>query len=328
MKSPPPTLYLHATAGGAPPRRRRGYDPAFQVSPAYRASLPDVMQAADAIAGAPVPLPQVGVSNFRLPLKFRARGRGAPVHTLATAVTGTVSLAAAEKGINMSRILRGFYAHRDEVFTLPRLERVLRRFRRQVGSLEARVRLSFDYPLRQRALRSGLEGYQYYRASLEGVMDATGAFRQFIELDFLYASACPCSAELAEHAREVRDVYAIPHSQRSKARLRVEVARGARLAIEDLHAHCLRALRTEVQVMVKREDEQAFAELNGAHVKFVEDAARLLYAELARDRRIVDFLITCVHLESLHAHDAVAVVAKGVAGGLTADRMDFDRLAG
>jgi len=34
-----------------------------------------------------------------------------------------------------------------------------------------------------------------------------------------------------------------------------------------------RALQTETQVMVKREDEQAFAELNGAYLKFVEDAA-------------------------------------------------------
>jgi GTP cyclohydrolase FolE2 len=32
---------------------------------------------------------------------------------------------------------------------------------------------------------------------------------------------------------------------------------------------------TETQVMVKREDEQAFAELNAANPIFVEDAARL-----------------------------------------------------
>ena len=34
--------------------------------------------------------------------------------------------------------------------------------------------------------------------------------------------------------------------------------------------------------MARREDEQAFAELNGAFVKFVEDAARLLYAQIFR----------------------------------------------
>ena len=88
----------------------------------------------------------------------------------------------------------------------------------------------------------------------------------------------------------------------------------------------VRALQTETQVMVKREDEQAFAELNGAYLKFVEDAARLLYKEFDADRRIADFRIACSHLESLHSHDAVSVICKGVQGGFTADFMDFGSL--
>ena len=95
------------------------------------------------------------------------------------------------------------------------------------------------------------------------------------------------------------------------------------LTIEDLHAHCLNALQTETQVMVKREDEQAFAELNGAHMKFVEDAARLLYRELHSDARIKDFQAACSHMESLHSHDAVSVICKGVPGGFEADFTDF-----
>ena len=96
--------------------------------------------------------------------------------------------------------------------------------------------------------------------------------------------------------------------------------------IEDLQRHCANALKTETQVMVKREDEQAFAELNGANIKFVEDAARLLYRELAGDKRIADFQVACSHLESLHSHDAVSVIVKGVNGGMTADFMDFGSL--
>ena len=78
--------------------------------------------------------------------------------------------------------------------------------------------------------------------------------------------------------------------------------------------------------MVKREDEQAFAELNGVHVKFVEDAARLLYEQLTDDDRIVDFRIVCSHFESLHSHDAVASLVRGVAGGFTADFEDYSFL--
>jgi GTP cyclohydrolase IB len=325
MKSPSKKMYLHRTAAGDEPPLPRRYDARFRLTPEDRESLPDMMEAVGAIEGAAVPIQQVGVSNFRLPLKYRTRDRKS-IHTLETSVTGSVSLAASLKGINMSRIMRSFYAHRDEVFTLERLERVLQRYRREIGTLDARLKLVLSYPILQRALRSGLEGYQYYRVALEGAIDATGRYRKFIEFDFVYSSACPCSAELAEHARDRRQAYAIPHSQRSRARIRVEVAPGARLAIEDLQRHCLRALKTETQVMVKREDEQAFAEMNGAYIKFVEDAARLLYAELAQDERIVDFQAACSHQESLHSHDAVSVIAKGVAGGMTAEAMNFHEL--
>jgi GTP cyclohydrolase I len=89
---------------------------------------------------------------------------------------------------------------------------------------------------------------------------------------------------------------------------------------------CLEALQTETQVMVKREDEQAFAEMNGAFTKFVEDAARLLYEQLDDEPKIVDFQVACAHLESLHSHDAVAVINKGVPGGFTGHFDDYKSL--
>jgi GTP cyclohydrolase I len=58
----------------------------------------------------------------------------------------------------------------------------------------------------------------------------------------------------------------------------------------------------------------------------VEDAARLVYEQLIADRRIHDFQVACSHLESLHSHDAVSVIAKGVPGGLRADFSDFSTL--
>jgi len=286
--------------------------------------MPDVMEALDAIEGTNTPIQQVGVSNFKLPLKFAVKG-GKPV-ALEASVTGTVSLAANLKGINMSRIMRSFYTHRREVFTPSTLEKILAEHRRSVGSLDARLKLSFSYPLVQHSLRSGLWGYRYYLVSYIGSLDRDGAFRRFIEFDFVYSSACPCSAELAEHAREERGTYAIAHSQRSRAHLRIEIADGCELAVEDLHAHCITALRTETQVMVKREDEQAFAELNGAHIKFVEDAARLLFEQLDSDKRIKDFQIACAHLESLHSHDAVSAICKGLRDGFTTDFIDYRAL--
>jgi len=99
-------MFLHETAGGVPALVERRFDAAFKSDAAYRASLPDMMEAVNAAEGARVPIQQVGCANFRLPLQFRtAAGK---IVTLETSVTGTVSLQAGLKGINMGRIMRAF----------------------------------------------------------------------------------------------------------------------------------------------------------------------------------------------------------------------------
>ncbi|WP_119340566.1 GTP cyclohydrolase FolE2 [Meiothermus hypogaeus] len=316
--------YLFRNTDGAEPIISRYYDHHFQPDDAYKASLPDMTETVDSVEGANVAIQQVGISGFKLPLKF-ATPRGEAL-TLEARVTGTVSLQADLKGINMSRIIRTFYSRKEEVFSLDTLAQVVQDYRRDLDSLSARVKVAFSYPMLVSALRSGLEGYQYYSGSYEALVEENGTIRRFVELDFVYSSACPCSAELAEHARDNRGAYAIPHSQRSKARIKVEVAPDTSLHLEDLIQHAREALKTETQVMVKREDEQAFAELNGAYVKFVEDAARLVYEQLIADPRILDFQVACSHQESLHSHDAVSVIARGVPGGFRADFNDFSTL--
>lgn len=303
---------------------RREYDAHHKVTDEDREKLPDTQNAGrQAILGSPVAVQQVGAANFRLPLSFLREG-GA-VERLETAVTGTVALEAGVRGINMSRIMRAFYAFHDTVFEPGTLEAVLESILETVGAREGRLRLDFSYPMSRGSLRSGMVGYQYYDAAYEGLLGAEG-FRSRLHFDFIYSSACPGSSDLAEHARQHRQVYAIPHSQRSLARISVTPAPGAAVRLEALQRLCLAALQTEVQVMVRREDEQAFAELNGAFPKFVEDAARLLFEQLAAEEAIHDFRVVCAHFESLHAHDAVAVAVKGTPGGFRAEVDDFREL--
>lgn len=292
---------------------KRYYDPTFTVSESYKAGLPDLQNGpASLIEGADVPIQQIGISNFKLPLQLSGP-TGEPL-TLETAVDGYVGLEAGKKGVNMSRIIRSFYKFKDDLFYPAKLKEVLQTYKEDVEVQSAYLRLSFSYPIMQESLRSGLEGYQYYQVAFEGTLNPQGVFKKFVHLNFDYSSACPCSYELAQHAQEVRGVAAIPHSQRSVAGIQVELLED--LGINELVDHCRKALMTETQVMVKREDEQAFAEMNAAYQKFVEDAARLLYEQLDSDSRIADFVIRCVHEESLHSHNAVSRICKGVPGGL------------
>ena len=303
----------------------RDYDDSFESSEDYRESLPDMQNAhSDYISGAKVAINQVGISNFKLPLNFRTKEGG--TINLETSVTGTVSLEKDNKGINMSRILRVFYEFKDDVFSWEEIEKILHTYLDRLHSRDARLKLFFNYPISQTSLRSKLQGFQYYQVMMEGIMSSEGRFHRNLQVDFVYSSACPCSDKLSEHAREERGSYGIPHSQRSKARVLAELSEDSNLTIEDLVSHCANALKTETQVMVRREDEQAFAELNGAYIKFVEDAARLVYEELDTVEEIVDFQVSIAHLESLHSHDAVAVITKGIPNGFGGEFEDFRNL--
>lgn len=310
--------YHNGTESVAPVVTERGkprvYDENFTVTPEYKASLPDLQNGPmSLIQGSRVAIHQVGIHNFRIPLQYMTKS-GAPM-TLETSVTGTVSLEAHKKGINMSRIMRTFYEYRDRIFSLDMLEEILTSYKENLETLDGRLTLRFSYPIENPSLRSGLSGFQYYDVAFEARMDRDGKVKKFIHLDFVYSSTCPCSYELSQHAIEVRGVAAVPHSQRSVARVSVEC--NDVLWIEDFRDLLLDALKTETQVMVKREDEQAFAELNAAYLKFVEDAVRLIYENLEEDPRIRDFKVIASHQESLHSHDAISVIVKGVQGGFS-----------
>ena len=283
----------------------REYDSKYKPTKEDIETFPDLQNGPSSlIQGSPVEIQQDGIHNFRLPLRYRKKDGGEI--ELESKVTGTVSLEAHKKGINMSRIMRSFYEFKNDVFSIDKLETVLSSYKDKLKSFDAKVALKFSYPIIQPSLRSGLEGYQYYDVTLEGNLDKSGVLKKIIHFDFVYSSACPCSYELAEFARKYRNKATVSHSQRSVTRISIEF--DELVWIEDLKEMCDKALHTETQVIVKREDEMAFAELNGSYLKFVEDAARLLYEQLVEDKRVKDFRVICSHQESLHSHDAVSVI--------------------
>lgn len=203
----------------------------------------------------------------------------------------------------------------------------------------AGVDIDFALPLRRDALRSGLSGWRQYPVRIEASRDASH-WRCVLQIDVLYSSTCPGSAAMARQVVRQRFVEtfgkgqvdaaavahwlqspdggaATPHAQRSRARVRVALAgdvNGA-LPLEALIDAVEQALKTPVQGAVKRVDEQEFARLNGENPMYCEDAARRILAVLDALPWVADYAIEAAHLESLHPHNAVARVVKGVAGG-------------
>ncbi len=277
-------------------------------------------------------LDRVGMTEIELPLHLRdAAGRRCTVPGRADAF---VSLDAPDvKGIHMSRLflLLSETLGKEEL-TVPTLQTVLHGFVASHSDMSrsAHLDLRFDYMVERPALRSGHYGWRTYPVRVAADL-RDGHFQATVSTRITYSSTCPCSAALARHrvrdaflerfaGRELvsldeaatwldseRGVPATPHAQRSHADVTVALHRSAdRLELVALIDRVEKALGTPVQAAVKREDEQAFAELNGENLMFCEDAARRLQASLAGDDAYVGFEVRIEHQESLHPHNAVA----------------------
>jgi GTP cyclohydrolase I len=286
---------------------------------------------------------RVGMERIDLPV--RVRGECGELLSVPAEADVFVSLDREDaKGIHMSRLFLALQETLGTAELTPgTLEQLLRGFLRSHESISAssHVRIRFQYLLQRDSLESGHRGWKSYPIEIAGSLE-DGDLRLELRLEVVYSSTCPCSAALSREiiARDFQRVFtdreaavndvaewlrseeglpATPHSQRSFAELRIVLDPCAEeLPIVEILDAVEGGLGTPVQAAVKREDEQAFAALNGSNLMFCEDAARIVKRTLDEDPRVSDFRVKIRHEESLHPHDAVAVITKGVPGGLTA----------
>lgn len=312
------------------------------------AVMPDV--AKQPHAGPKGTLNWVGMSQIELPVFLRSPN-GDRVQTLAR-VQAYVNLTDPNsKGIHMSRL----YVALDNLLGMQDLTpEVLRETINQFVDTHnglsdaAYLECRFDYFERRNSLLSDNSGWKNYPVKVAATL-RNGQIETELSVEVPYSSTCPCSAALARQliqegfrntfgqdtttvdASAVYDwlgtsngISATPHSQRSIAQVRVKLAEKVRnLPITSLIDRVEGALQTPVQATVKREDEQEFARLNAANLMFCEDAARRLKNALNDDISVRDFWLRVNHMESLHAHDAVSIVVKGIEGGYRDDPREY-----
>jgi len=283
----------------------------------------------------------VGMSNIEMPIMLASKDEADQM--ISAYVDAYVNLNEPKaKGIHMSRL----YLALDELSTsntlnFQTLSALLDNFitTHQELSDSARVEIRFDYHLRRKSLISGKQGWKAYPVTITGQL-SNGVMEIELAVDIRYSSTCPCSAALArqliqrafvekfsdleqipqadihEWLGSTDGIVATPHSQRSIGQMKVKLAEHVtQFPIKALIDVTEESLKTPVQAAVKREDEQEFARLNGQNLMFCEDAARHLQHTLNEQSDFSDYWLKINHLESLHAHDAVSITTKGVAGG-------------
>lgn len=293
------------------------------------AVLPDV--ARTSMAGSAWPLDWVGMEEISLPLLICERAGDATTPATADIGVDLPGGPAAVKGIHMSRLYEQLLGLSEQALTPQALTSLMQAAVSSHGdcrSRRAELQLRFPFLLWRPALVSeGRGGWHRYPVTLAVHHDQAGT-AMTLSVAVQYSSTCPCSAALSRQrlceafdshfdgrdrlsADEVgqwltrEGSLATPHSQRSTARVQVALSPSASsLGLTALIEAIEDSLQTAVQTLVKRVDEQAFAERNGQNLMYVEDASRRLLDALSTSHDGLS--VEVIHHESLHAHNAVA----------------------
>ena len=285
----------------------------------------------------------VGMSGIELPILVQSNQETIRLSSRTQAYVNLTD--PLSKGIHMSRLyLLLDQMATQQTLTSERLHAILSKFIESHEGLsdQAFIEFRFDYYERRASLLSDNSGWKHYPATVRGELKQ-GQYTCEVTIEVPYSSTCPCSAALSRQLiqqafeqafsqGETLDyeqvhqwlgtpegICATPHSQRSYAQVKLNLAQGSTLDFSHWINLIENTLKTPVQAAVKREDEQEFARLNASNLMFCEDAARRLQEALNTQSQVLDFWLRVNHLESLHPHDAVAVVTKGIEQGYIDD---------
>lgn len=256
--------------------------------------MPDVQGSRDSRQ---VPINRVGVKDIRYPITLKTPGSDGKQHTVAM-VNMYVALPHHQKGTHMSRFLEVLNRHHQGIDSSDVME-VARDMKQVLEAEEAHLQMTFPYFIDKKAPVSGQAGKLDIEVSFEAISNGTDDFILGIKVPA--TSLCPCSKEISEYGA---------HNQRCEMEAKVRFTEGQFMWIEELFDLVERCASTQVFAVLKRPDEKYVTEAAYDNPKFVEDIVRDLAIAMDDEDRIAWYSVASENFESIHNHNAYAVVER------------------
>ncbi len=242
-----------------------------------------------------VPLNRVGIKNLRYPVEVLDQKAGRQ-KTVAN-ISMFVNLPGDLRGTHLSRFVELVHKHKDEI-GVSNLAAILEDTKKAFGSRDAYLELAFPYFIEKQAPVTGERGLLEYRSFFAAYLADT--YRGTVGVSVPVTTLCPCSKEISS---------AGAHNQRSLVGLWVEASRF--VWFEELITLVEEKASSELFSLLKREDEKFVTEKAYANPRFVEDLVREITLELEEDEEVSGFRVEVESLESIHNHNAYALVERG-----------------
>ncbi len=265
--------------------------------PSASATLPDIQSTGDRRN---IAINKVGVKAVRYPITLRTpgNGEGTGSQTTVASINMYVALPPEVKGTHMSRFLEVLNEYHESLSS-DTLTDVCRSMKQRLKADEVHLELNFPYFIDKKAPVTGQAGKLDIDVSFEMASNGTDDFILGIKVPA--TSLCPCSKEISAYGA---------HNQRCEMTVRVRLAEGQHLWIEELFSLIEQCASTQVFSVLKRPDEKWVTERAYENPKFVEDIVRDLAVVLNADDRIVWYECFSENFESIHNHNAYAFIGR------------------
>jgi GTP cyclohydrolase I len=243
-----------------------------------------------------IAIDRVGVTNVRFPIIVKDKAQGSQ-NTVAMASL-TVDLPHHHKGTHMSRFIEVLNEH-GSIIHVENIGKMLRHLRKRLNSRQAHLTFEFPYFIEKEApvTRSvGVMDYNVRFAATANDNDTDFVVTVIVPVTTL----CPCSKAISAHGA---------HNQRSQVTFSVRFSEP--IWVEDLIQLVERSASGELYSLLKRPDEKAVTERAYENPVFVEDLVRNVALKANADPRITWYRVEAENQESIHNHNAYAMIEKG-----------------
>ena len=240
----------------------------------------------------------MGVKGLRFPVEVRDKD-GSTQRSVAT-VALAVDLPEHYKGTHMSRFVEALNAHGGclDVRTMASLPAELLE---RLDARKAHVEFEFPFFLSKSAPVTGRPGLMDYVVRFEVEAELDGPVDFIVTIQVPVATLCPCSKEISDRGA---------HNQRGIVTYSVRFREP--VWIEDLIALVERSASCELYSLLKRPDEKAVTERAYDNPVFVEDLVRNVASRSNAHDAILWYRVEAENFESIHNHQAYAVLEKRV----------------
>ncbi len=239
---------------------------------------------------------EVGVSGIRYPINVKDRLHG--LQKTVSDITMSVELLPEFKGTHMSRFLEILNEVRGEI-TMANIPLILNEMREKLESPKSFMEMKFPYFIEKESPVSKAKSMFSIDVMFSGYSSEKYGNSFILGLKVPVTTLCPCSKEISEYGA---------HNQRSYVTL--FISSETFLWLEELVKIIEESSSSAIYPLLKRPDEKYVTEKAYENPSFAEDLVRNVTLKLSSLKGINWFRVKTLHLESIHTHNAFAVVTK------------------